>query len=121
MKIVILSSLKILLHGTTQLRCIQPSEYLQSLGHDVSIRDIDRFIPYFEDIIIIHRGIGTRYTKAFVNYAKSKGIIIVYDTDDLIFDQESVDYLSFLGFPKYKKKMKSIIELMKICDVISAI
>ena len=69
--------------GTVLLRCIQPAEYLKSLGYTVEVENIRNTIPIKNGIIIVHRIANNSLTKTFIKLAQAKGSIIIYDSDDL--------------------------------------
>lgn len=84
-------------YGTTQLRCLQPAEYLKSRGYEVKTGTIYRNIPKKNELLILHRPLDDKYTKAYTAYAKALGIPVLYDTDDLLFDAHAFKYLVEIG------------------------
>lgn len=88
-KIQFICSKPINYFGTVQLRCLQPAEYLKAIDWDVEVCNIKEATPIKSGIIFFHRTAYDRFTKAFGKYAKSLGNIIIYDTDDLTFDESS--------------------------------
>jgi hypothetical protein len=86
LNIQFLSQKHMLGYGTTQLRCVPPSMYLIKKGWSVSLGRINSTLPSAADVVIYHRIPFNGTTEKYLRYAKSKGLAIVYDTDDLIFD-----------------------------------
>lgn len=83
--------------GTTQLRCVQPAEYMRKRGFSVITGCIYRSIPKRGDVSIFHRVVADRYTLKYIEYAKCLGHLVIYDTDDLLFDKDGLEYLSTIG------------------------
>ncbi len=104
--------------GTTQLRCFQPAEYLKASSIKVYLGRLYRSIPRSRHIVIMHRAILDKYTKKFIDYAKSRGSVVVYDTDDLIFAREAGDYLSFVSGVDYQSTITLYKDAMEKCDVV---
>jgi len=88
MKIQFISSKPIKDYGTTQLRCLQPAEYLRNLGYAVSVGNIREVKPVRRGVIFFHRTATNRFTAAYGRLALSKGNLLVYDSDDLTFDSD---------------------------------
>jgi glycosyltransferase involved in cell wall biosynthesis len=88
MKIQFISSKPIKQYGTTQLRCLQPAEYLKQYGWDVTVGNIREISPIRSGIIFFHRTATNRFTRAYVQNAKSLGNRLIYDTDDLTFHED---------------------------------
>ena len=117
--VVILSRYEMVSHGAFQLRCIQPLEYLSASGFNVRLARLEEFVPGGEDLIILHRVIGTSYVLYLTKYAQSLGSVVLYDTDDLIFNDVGVNYLLRIGRKGYAKDLAAVQKLMKICNAIS--
>jgi glycosyltransferase involved in cell wall biosynthesis len=115
MKIGFYSNLTIRHNGSTQLRCLQPAEYLKSFGHDVRVCRIHQSIPRKGEVVILHRAFLDDYTKAFINCAKSQGSLVFYDTDDLLFEAEGSSYLVGIGKKNYKDHEQAL-AAMQACD-----
>jgi len=89
MNIQFISSKPVKPYGTTQLRCLQPAEFLRRCGWNVEVGNIRKVTPIRSGVIFFHRTAFNRFTRAFVRYAKNLGNILIYDTDDLTFDENS--------------------------------
>jgi glycosyltransferase involved in cell wall biosynthesis len=118
-----LSKTRILGHGTTQMRCVQPTSYLARKGWRVRVGCIYRSLPKANKVMVFHRAILDAHTKSYLTYAKAKGLIIVYDSDDLIFALSGNEHL--LSFSKQNQGdlhnpdlSKNYREVMKHCDVV---
>jgi glycosyltransferase involved in cell wall biosynthesis len=117
MEIGFYSNLTIKKDGTTQLRCIQPANYLRQEGHNVVVKRIYEAIPRKGEITIIHRGIYDYYTEKFIQYAKALGNPVLYDIDDLLFDPEAAKYLVRIG-KIHNKNYDQVYQAMRACDSI---
>jgi glycosyltransferase involved in cell wall biosynthesis len=118
MKVQIVSKHIINPFGTTQLRCIQPAEYLISHGIKVSLGRLYRSIPKKRQIIIIHRAILDEYTAKFLDYANAVRCIVVYDIDDLLFDNDVTAYFKQIGREHDNSTSNQYKEAMKRADVV---
>ncbi|MBE8233679.1 MAG: glycosyltransferase family 4 protein, partial [Endozoicomonadaceae bacterium] len=105
-------------YGTTQLRCKQPFEYFQSLGFVVSIGRLYRSIPKQQSIIIVHRALLDSYTHKFIQYAKLCGSVVVYSTDDLIFQAIDKHFLNQINNTRLADDFTLHKQAMVCCDVI---
>jgi len=118
--IQIISGYKISDHGTTQLRCVQPAEVLRDAGYSVSLHNINKATPIARRLIILHRVPLTRYTRHFITCTQARGIPLIYDTDDLVFDADGIDYLSQGAKAKnYTSGWKPYADVMAMCDAIT--
>lgn len=118
-----LSKSRILGHGTTQMRCIQPAEYLYSKGWRSVAGCIYRSLPKANKVMIFHRASLDVHTSKFLIYAKLKGLVTIYDADDLLFtDDANEHFYSFLNqYPpddNLPDPAKSYREMMRQCDVV---
>lgn len=111
-----ISKHKISSFGTTQLRCVQPAEFLSALGYRTSASTIYRTVPGRNGIIVLHRAVPDPYTVKFIEYAKLRGNVLIYDTDDLIFTQPSLDFLNALGRGMYSYTAQAVQEVIRACD-----
>lgn len=120
MHVQIASKHKLVNMGTTQLRCIQPAEYLRSRGISVTVSQLYKSIPLTGDILLLHRVKLDTFTAKYIEYARSLGLIVVYDTDDLIFSKNCVDYLKRINRPWYASIIETnpYREAMSLCDVV---
>jgi glycosyltransferase involved in cell wall biosynthesis len=84
----ILSFKPMLGYGTTELRCVQPADYLREAGWKVSLGRIGDKLPVPCRVLLLHRVGMDSLTARIVRYARSAGARILYDTDDLTFDGE---------------------------------
>lgn len=89
--------------GTTQLRCLQPAQYLKTSGYKTNVGTIYRHLPKKNEIVVLHRAEDDRYTKAFTAYARALGNPVLYDTDDLLFDEKAFEYLLEIGKKKFNR------------------
>lgn len=121
MHIQIASKHKLVNMGTTQLRCFQPAEYITSCGIRVTVSQLYKSIPVAGDILILHRVIFDKFTEKYIKYAKQCGVIVLYDTDDLIFSKDGIDYLKRINRNSYTK-MDEVNNpykwAMMLCDVV---
>ncbi len=115
MKVGFYSNLTIRHNGSTQLRCLQPAQYLRSKGYDVRVKRIHQSIPRKGEIVVLHRAFYNEYTEAFINAAKAQGSPVLYDTDDLLFEPAGSDYLVRIGKKNYKD-YASALKAMQACD-----
>ncbi|MDE3838796.1 hypothetical protein C0966_05300 [Bacillus methanolicus] len=70
-------------------------------GEEIDNRRMNSLLNANYDVIIFHR-IGT-HLKEFVQKAKKKDILVIYDIDDLIFTEEFVNVLERLGKATYSQ------------------
>lgn len=118
--IQIVSQRQIASHGTTQIRCVQPAEILRDAGYTVELSAIHQATPIARKLIILHRVALDPYTRLFITCAQARGIPLIYDTDDLLFDADGVDYLSRGAKAKiYADGWKPYSDVMKICDAVT--
>lgn len=74
--------------GTVNIRCLQLIEYLKLLGIESSFSLIYQTIPLRGcDYFILHRVNFDRYTQRFISCARELNVPLIYDTDDLLFEQ----------------------------------
>ncbi len=107
-------------HGTTQLRCNQPAQYLRQLGYSVHVDTIYRTAPRARKLIFAHRVTMDRYTADFFTCARAQGCRIVYDTDDLLFDADGVAYLrAGQKGAQYAAGAEPYASAMAACDAVS--
>lgn len=120
MHVQIASKHKLRTVGTTQLRCIQPAEYLRSRGFRVTLSHLYKSIPNGSDVLLLHRVMCDNFTEQYIKYAKARGTIVVYDTDDLIFSESGADYLKRInrGWYTSSKEINPYRQAMSLCDVI---
>ena len=107
-------------HGTTQLRCNQPAEYLRSAGFTVELGALYRTVPKARKLVILHRALLNPHARGFIESAKARGCAVVYDTDDLLFDREGGSYLQ--GGQKgaqYSAGWQPYADAMSLCDAVS--
>lgn len=115
----IVSEYRIYPFGTTQLRCVQPAEYLTELGYKTSVDTIYHSVPKPQEIDWLHRASMDRYTKQFVNHARMLGNPIIYDTDDLIFSEDGASYLTEIGNERYRFRFEAYRKAMQACDAVT--
>lgn len=118
MKIDVLSKHVLAKAGTTQLRCAQPAEYLRSLGHQVKTNTIYRALPRKVSTAFLHRCTSDTFSRNFVDILRYSGTLLIYDTDDLLFEESSFEYLEGLGRRK-RDAAKSYRSMMQMCDVVT--
>ncbi|MFW2439057.1 MAG: glycosyltransferase family 4 protein [Arenicellales bacterium] len=124
MDINFLSKTQILGYGTTQMRCVQPSEYLNSKGWCTGVGCIYRNLPTANKAIVFHRVNLDPHTSAVLAYARAKGLVAIYDTDDLLYTDEANNHLA--GFLREKNQdrnnnldmYRGYQEMMQRCDVV---
>ena len=109
MDIQFLSKTLIRGYGTTEMRCVQPSTYLRNKSWDVGYGCIYRSLPKAKKIIVFHRTSLDSHTKKYLKYAKAKGLITIYDIDDLLFSRDLL---------KSSNEAKAYLSMMKACDVV---
>lgn len=118
-KVVFVSSEDIVPYGTTQMRCLQPKAYLEKVGFNVDVKNIRNFLPNGEALIVLHRVVASKYVFSLLKIARSLGSVIIYDTDDLIFNERGSSYLFSIGQKKHAKNCSRVNRLMIECDAIS--
>lgn len=118
--IQIISKYQIAPHGTTQLRCVQPGEVLRNAGFSVTVQHLYNAMPIARKLIILHRVEMQSYTKHFITCARARGIALIYDTDDLVFDAEGLAYLSRgTKAASYANGWRPYADVMKMCDAVT--
>ena len=88
-------------YGTTQLRCIQPADYLKRTGTSCRLGCIYRNMPSASKAMVFHRAISDAQTWSYVEYAKARGLVLIYDIDDYLFDD-----IADSSAPRYRKIIK---------------
>ena len=91
---------------------------MKNSGLKVSIGRLYRSIPKNRRVILIHKALLDSYTSKFIAYARSKGCVLVYDTDDLIFVPEVSSYLSSVSGVDYQNTIPLYRSAMAACDVV---
>lgn len=107
-----LSKTRILGHGTTEMRCVQPAQYLAEKGWRTGYGCIYRSLPGAQKAIVFHRTALDRHAAHYLKYAKARGLVTIYDTDDLLFDEGANEHLSSPDAARAYRAM------MEQCDVI---
>lgn len=92
-----LSKTPILGYGTTELRCVQPAKYLESAGWTTSVGCVYRDMPRARKAIVFHRVAADSMTLRAMQLARAEHCSILYDVDDLLFDESAADHLSQFG------------------------
>lgn len=95
--IQILSKTRIHDYGTTQMRCIQPAAYLRAGGWSCVVGCLYRTVPSALKAVVFHRASADPQTLAYFDYANSCGLVTIYDTDDLLFDEAAYKHLATCG------------------------
>lgn len=116
--IQIVSSKPINLYGTTQLRCLQPAEYLRAYGYQVKVDHVYEANPIKGGIIFVHRVKLDKFTDAFLSLARVRGNVIIYDSDDLIYRINS-GINTTTRFKNFNKLALSCGKAMIKCDVVT--
>lgn len=116
--IQIVSSKPINSYGTTQLRCLQPAEYLRAYGYQVKVDHIYEATPIKRGIIFVHRVKLDKFTDAFLSLARVRGNVIIYDSDDLIYRINS-GIKTTTRFKNFNKLTLSCGKAMIKCDVVT--
>ncbi|MBC2717412.1 MAG: glycosyltransferase family 4 protein [Desulfobacteraceae bacterium] len=111
-EIQFLSKTRILGYGTTQMRCVQPAHYLAQKGWRTEFGCIYRSLPKARKAIVFHRAALDSHTEQYLSYAKARGLVTIYDTDDFLFDEESIEQFPLPDSAKAYRTM------MEKCDVI---
>lgn len=104
--------------GTTQLRCIQPVNYLRARGIRATIDPLYKSVPRAVDLLILHRATLDDHTRKYIEYARMRGAAVAYDTDDFLFSESVVDYLKRLNMNYHVPSVTSCRRAMMLCDVI---
>lgn len=114
-----LSKFPILGHGTTEMRCVQPSQYLESCGWSVSVGCVYRNMPCAARAIVFHRLSGDKMGRRAIELARAQGLYLFYDVDDLIFDQGSSTHLSkFTSRTDVEESIEGYRDAMMLCDTV---
>lgn len=105
------------------MRCIQPSEYLLRKGWLVDVGCIYRNRPKDVRVAVLHRVSCDSHTRAYIEYFKARGAVIVYDVDDLLFGDNTRFHVSSFHCPESQKKEKAEVlqryrDAMLQCDVV---
>lgn len=107
-------------HGTTQLRCNQPAEYLREAGYTVSVETIYQTWPKARKLIFAHRITLNAYTRDFLTCAHARGCPVIYDTDDLLFDPDGLRYLrAGQKAVNYERGSEPYAQAIAACDAVS--
>ena len=77
-----------------------------------------RSIPSSASIVIVHRAVLDRYTEEFIRYAKLRGSVVVYDTDDLLFTNSVAGYLHSGGKKQHASDINSYRKAIENCDAV---
>lgn len=102
--------------GTTRIRCLQLIEYLSLIQISSKLNQIYNGIPRkSDDFCMLHRAQCDAYTLDLVAYAKALNIPVIYDTDDLLFEEIYDKRLNNL----IDKRSQSFRCAMNLCDVIT--
>ncbi len=105
-------------YASTRLRTIQPAQYLKGAGYSVTVSWLYQSVPCKNEVDMLHRAYSDTYTEYFISYAKLLGNPVVYDTDDLLFDQEGINYLNRIGKTR-KVGYEGFRTAMQKCDAIT--
>jgi len=115
--------------GAYRYRCLHQAEMLRLRGYSVDVIPADEF-PWTRvlesyQVVVAHRVPHTPEFEAFVHAAKERGVQVVFDTDDLIFEPEieeqiaALDYLSKTerelwldGVHRYRKSLSLVDKIM---------
>lgn len=73
-------------HGTTELRCVQPAQVLASAGVRAGYGCLYRNAPNARSVLVLHRANFDAFSKDIMRWARSSGVPVVYDIDDLLFE-----------------------------------
>ena len=104
--------------GTTQLRCVQPADYFRALGADVALNHLYMSTPKPGDVLLLHRAELDKFTNCYINLARKLGLTLVYDTDDLLFSDLSIEYFKRNKRDRLAAKVDLYKAAMSLCDVI---
>jgi len=119
MRVAFLSEWKPIPFGTIQHRCNQPAEYLELAGLEARVQWVYDFrLDLAADIIIISRVPMNLRTREVIRAAKANGTIVLYDTDDLLFDADIVPYLSEIGHPLTYRDVERRLAILQACDAV---
>ena len=53
-----------------------------------------RSLPKAQKAIVFHRTALDPHAEQYLRYAKARGLVTIYDTDDLLFDENAIEHLS---------------------------
>ena len=99
---------------------MQPADVLRGLGYSVSLETLHEALPVAQKLIILHRVSLESYARHFITCAKARGIPLIYDTDDLVFDPEGANYLAQSTKAKsYTSGWKPYADVMQGCDAVT--
>lgn len=106
------------------MRCVQPAEYLAASGWRTRAGCIYRTLPAAGKAVVFHRAILDAHTRAYLAYARARGLVTVYDTDDLIFSLQGNNHLkSFFSPGQSTEEQFDLSEkyraAMRECDVVT--
>ncbi len=106
------------------MRCVQPAEYLTDKGWSASAGCIYSTYPSARQLIVLHRTKSDAITNKVLKLAKSEGLKVIYDVDDLIFDEGGEEHLSSFtrakGVTNTRRDIhKSYLNAMQKADLIT--
>lgn len=124
MDIYFLSGMPFKGHGTTEMRCVQPLEYLTEAGWSAVGGCIYNTIPSSMRCLVLHRVSNGRLTNRVIQFARSSGAKVIYDTDDLIFDSGGEAHLMAFAHGERQEKANFGLhakyrEVMQKADIIT--
>jgi len=85
--------------STRRYRCFHPQEQLELYGIPTGFRDFQDLELYQDvldyDLFVLHRVPYNRVIGDILEFARQRGKITVYETDDLVFDPELIEFDGF--------------------------
>lgn len=88
MNILFITKTKLNSYGTAQMRILQPKEYLEKT-HTVKVKRWIHLLPLYADVVVFHRIPLNYFSQLIFNYYTRNKSIIIFDTDDLVFNVQS--------------------------------
>lgn len=99
--------------GTTNIRCCNPIEHFKHLNISSKVEIIYKSFPRKSlNLIILHRVKMNNYVFRFIKYVKMLNIPLVYDIDDLLFDNIYDERIN-------KKESRKYLATIKECDFVT--
>lgn len=106
--------------GSTEMRCVQPMQYLQRAGWSAGVGCVYRHMPRARHAIVFHRVLDDAMTRRAVELARGMGCRIVYDIDDLLFDQSALDHHAQYGSARPPgETVAAYLRAMHMADVVT--
>lgn len=118
------------LHGgvgdAQRYRCLHLQEQLNGVGITCEVREFRGYgqpLPV-ADLIIFHRVPHDRHLQRLMDHAREQNTILLFDTDDLIFDEAVIPYLAdpklkqWVWAQLYRDEVQNYRRMIEACDTV---